>query len=39
MFIIDRVKIAGYLETVKRGNFAFLYEEYAVILAKIGKGF
>lgn len=39
VFIIDRNKIAGYLETVKRGNFAFLYEEYAVILAKIGKGF
>lgn len=39
VFIIDRNKIAGYLETVKRGNFAFLYQEYAVILTKIGKGF
>ena len=39
VFIIDRNKITGYLETVKRGNFAFLYEEYSVIFAKIGKGF
>lgn len=39
VFIIDRAKIVGYLETVKRGNFAFLYDEYSVILAKIGKGF
>lgn len=39
VFIIDRTKILGYLETVKRGNFSFLYDEYSVILAKIGKGF
>lgn len=39
VFIIDRNKISGYLETVKRGNFAFLYDEYSVILSKIGKGF
>lgn len=39
VFIIDRNKIAKYLETVKRGNFAFLYQEYAVVLTKIGKGF
>lgn len=39
VFIIDRAKIMGYLETVKRGNFAFLYDEYSIILSKIGKGF
>ncbi len=39
VFIIDRAKITRYLESVKRGNFAFLYDEYAVILSKIAKGF
>lgn len=39
VFIIDRPKIMRFLESSKKGNFAFLYDEYSVILSKIGKGF
>lgn len=39
VFLIDRRKISDYLETMKGGNFSFLYEEYRVIFGKITKGF
>lgn len=39
VFLIDREKISSYLSDLKRGNFAFLYEEYQIIFGKIGKGF
>ena len=39
VFLIDRSKISAYLEDIKQGNFAFLYEEYAIIFGKIAKGF
>lgn len=39
VFLIDRRKIADYLETMKGGNFSFLYEEYRIIFKKITKGF
>jgi predicted PurR-regulated permease PerM len=39
VFLIDRKKITHYLETMKGGNFSFLYEEYIVIFGKITKGF
>lgn len=39
VFLIDRMKINKYLETMKGGNFSFLYEEYRVIFGKITKGF
>ena len=39
IFLIDRKKITHYLETMKGGNFSFLYEEYIVIFGKITKGF
>ncbi len=39
VFLIDRKKIADYLETMKGGNFSFLYEEYRIIFEKVTKGF
>jgi predicted PurR-regulated permease PerM len=39
VFLIDRRKIGNYLETMKGGNFSFLYEEYRIIFGKITKGF
>lgn len=39
VFLIDRGKIADYLEEIKGGNFSFLYEEYQIIFGKITKGF
>ena len=39
VFLIDRKKIGSYLETMKEGNFSFLYEEYRIIFGKITKGF
>lgn len=39
VFLIDRRKIADYLESMKGGNFSFLYEEYRIIFGKITKGF
>ncbi len=39
VFIMDQKRIVGYLETVKRGNFSFLYDEIGAILAKVSKGF
>lgn len=39
VFIIDRKKIKEYLEDVKKGNFAFLYNEYAVFFWKISNWF
>lgn len=39
IFLIDRAKIGDYLETMKGGNFSFLYEEYQIIFGKITKGF
>lgn len=39
VFLIDRTKITTYLESIKRGNFSFIYEEYSIIFGKIAKGF
>ncbi len=39
VFLIDKGKINLYLETMKEGNFSFLYEEYRIIFGKITKGF
>ncbi len=39
VFLIDKGKIGDYLETMKHGNFSFLYEEYRIIFKKITKGF
>ncbi|MDD2487477.1 MAG: AI-2E family transporter [Candidatus Gracilibacteria bacterium] len=39
VFIIDRVKIRNYFEEIKKGNFAFLYNEYEIIFSKIANGF
>jgi predicted PurR-regulated permease PerM len=39
VFIIDRIKIQEYLKEVKKWNFAFLYNEYAVIFGKISNWF
>ena len=39
VFLIDRHKIFKYLESVKGGNFSFLYDEYAIFFSKIGRGF
>lgn len=39
VFLIDRHKIADYLQSMKGGNFSFLYEEYRIIFGKITKGF
>lgn len=39
VFLIDREKINSYLEDIKHGNFAFLYEEYKIIFGKVAKGF
>lgn len=39
VFLIDRTKITDYLETMKGGNFSFLYEEYRIIFGKVTKGF
>ena len=39
VFLMDRHKISNYLSSIKGGNFEFLYDEYAIIFSKIGKGF
>ncbi|MDP2103905.1 MAG: AI-2E family transporter [Candidatus Gracilibacteria bacterium] len=39
VFLIDRTKITTYLESIKKGNFSFIYEEYSVIFGKIAQGF
>jgi len=39
IFLIDKGKIADYLETMKGWNFSFLYDEYSIIFGKITKGF
>jgi len=39
VFIIDRKKIKEYLEELKKGNFAFLYNEYAIFFGKISNWF
>lgn len=37
IFLIDKGKITNYLESMKDGNFSFLYEEYSIIFGKITK--
>ena len=39
VFIVDRARIVAYFETLKGGNFAFLYREYASIFRRIGGAF
>jgi predicted PurR-regulated permease PerM len=39
IFIIERKKIEVFLRRMRDGNFAFFYDEYAVIAGKIGNGF
>lgn len=39
LFIIDRKRIEKFLGQIKNGNFRFLYDEWAVIAKKIGRGF
>jgi predicted PurR-regulated permease PerM len=39
VFIVDRARIVSYFETIKGGNFSFLYREYANIFGKIGRAF
>lgn len=39
IFIMERAKIERFLLRIKNGNFAFLYEEWAIIARKIGSGF
>ncbi len=36
IFIIDRFRIDRFLSQIKRGNFRFLYDEWAVIAKKMG---
>lgn len=39
IFIMERKKIESFLRKMRDGNFAFFYEEYAIIARKIGTGF
>lgn len=39
VFIIDRERIERYFGLIKTGNFAFIYDQFAVIAEKISKGF
>lgn len=39
IFVIERNTIMRFLSQMKSGNFAFFYEEYAIIARKIGHGF
>ena len=39
IFIIERKKIETFLRKMRDGNFAFFYDEYAIIARKIGTGF
>ncbi len=39
IFVIERNPIMRFLSQMKSGNFAFFYEEYAIIARKIGHGF
>ena len=39
IFIIERKKIETFLKKMRDGNFAFLYDEYAVLARKVGNGF
>ena len=39
IFIIERSKIAEFLNRMKHGNFSFFYDEYAIIAKRIGSGF
>lgn len=39
IFIIERKKIGTFLWKIRKGNFAFFYDEYAIVAKKIGVGF
>ncbi|MBC7503802.1 AI-2E family transporter [Candidatus Gracilibacteria bacterium] len=39
IFVIERAPIVLFLSQIRGGNFAFFYEEYAIIAHKIGNGF
>lgn len=39
VFIVDRKKIKAYLEELKKGSYAFLYNEYAIFFGKISNWF
>lgn len=39
VFIVDRKKIKEYLEEIKKWNFSFIYNEYAVIFTKVSNWF
>lgn len=39
LFIIDRKRIEKFLGKIQRGNFGFLYTEWAIIANKVGTGF
>jgi predicted PurR-regulated permease PerM len=39
IFVMERKPIIAFLAQMKWGNFAFFYEEYAIIARKIGHGF
>lgn len=39
IFIIERKKIEVFLRRMRDGNFAFFYDEYAIIASKVGNGF
>jgi predicted PurR-regulated permease PerM len=39
VFIIDRTKIDEFTSGLKRGNFASIYEQFALLFEKITKSF
>ncbi len=39
IFIIERKKIAIFLKKMRDGNFAFFYDDSAILAGKIGTGF
>lgn len=39
VFIIERKNISAFLGRIRKGNFEFFYDEYAIIAKKIGNGF
>ncbi len=39
IFIMERGKVGIFLEKMRDGNFAFFYDEWAIIAKKVGNGF